>query len=185
MTDHVPQLTPEMLDRFRAALATAGAPLADAIGPGITDAQVDKLAGKLGLKAPPELRTLWTWGAVTQQPASPDSWDINVEFALWPPQVAIRETKEHRKLDPTDSRQTISFGGSSGDQLLVEGDPTATRSPVTYALLESPNTIDAGPSLGALFELWTTQLENGDYRYTDGQWHPINGPMVFIPSQSG
>ena len=57
-----PELSFDILDRFRAALKTAGAPLASAIDPGLSDAQIDEVAAELGMAVPPELRTLWRWG---------------------------------------------------------------------------------------------------------------------------
>ena len=181
MSSDAPQLTPELLDRFRAALANAGAPLGHAIEPGLTDKQVDRLTRKLGLEAPPELRTLWKWGVATGKPDHRDAWRLNPGFDLWPPDVAIRETKEHRK-DRSVSRSTIAFGGPTGSgYLLVDGDPAVTRSKVAYSLVEDPEPFQIAPSLGALFELWTKQLENREYRHVDGRWHNPEEPLLFIP----
>lgn len=181
----VPQLTPELLDRFRAALAAAGAPLADAIEPGLSDRQIDRIARRLRVKAPPELRTLWRWGAAPSRPLHRDAWSLNSEFDLWPPEIAIRETKAHRK-DRSVSRSTISFGGPSGaGYLLVEGDAAMTHSRVMYSLIEDPDPFEAAPSLGALFTLWTTQLEQGAYRHVDGQWHDPEEPLLFIKPDGG
>lgn len=157
MTRDAPPLTSEILDRFRDALRAAAAPLGDEIGPGLTDAEIDRLGNRVGVAVPPELRTLWTWGTAPDKQRSPDSWDINPEFQLWPPTSAIEETQDYR-LDDTVSRTTIAFAGSQDHFLLVEGDATQTVSRVILALIDDPNTLGAAPSLGALFNLWADQL---------------------------
>lgn len=184
MSPDATPLTFEILDRFRAALQRAGAPLGDEIEPGLTEEQINDLAGQLGVGVPPELRTLWLWGTAPATPHAVDAWDINPEFELWPPAVALAQTKNYR-LDETVPRNTIAFGGPSGEgYLLVKADDATAVSGVTYAFIDDPETLSAAPSLGALFELWAAQLAGGDYRYVADEWQPLDGPRTWIPDAS-
>ncbi len=181
MSNNSAQLTPELLDRFRVALAKAGAPLADAIEPGLTDKQVDRLARKLGLEAPPELRALWKWGVATSKPEGRHTWNLNPEFDLWPPARAVRETKTYRS-EGAISRSMIAFGGpGSKGALFVTGDAAATHSTASYVFVDDPGSFQAAPSLGALFELWSTQMEDRAYAYANDRWHDPDEPLLFIP----
>ena len=75
----------------------------------------------------------------------------------------------------------IAFAGPPQDNcLIVPGDSTAPISPVIYAYLDDEDTIDAGPSLGTLFELWTEQLEHGDFKFTGDRWQSLDGPPPFV-----
>lgn len=184
MTLDAPPLTTEILNRFRDALRTAGAPLGDEFGPGLTDADIDRLGDQIGVGVPPELRTLWSWGTAPTKQQALDSWDINPQFQLWPPEVAIKQTERYRR-DDSVSRTHIVFGGPPQDEyLLVEGNATRTVSGVILAIIEDPETLNAAPSMGALFSLWAEQLVAGDYRYVDGEWRPLDGPRPWIPDAS-
>lgn len=175
------QLTSEILDRFVDALRHAGAPLGDEIQPGLSDDAIDHVGRQIRVEIPPELRVLWRWGVAPTDIRTPDSWDVNPEFQIWPPATAIKQTKRYRK-DDMVSRSTIAFGGPSQDAyLLVEGGATKPVSPVVYAFIDDPDTLGAAPSLGALFTLWTEQLAAGDYRYTGNEWEPLDGPTPWIP----
>ena len=173
-------LTPEILERFREALVHAGAPIGDEIAPGLSDEQIDRLVGEVGVQVPQELRTLWRWGSPASAPRTHASWEINPEFPWWPPARAIKETQNYR-LDKTVPRTTIAFGGPSGNgYLLVEGNSNTTTSQVFLADIEDPDTLIAAPSVGALVQLWTRQLSNGDYRYDAGRWQPEDFPVPFF-----
>lgn len=181
MSSEAPSLTPAILDEFRAALVHAGAPLGTEIQPGLNDEQIDQLGKELRVDVPAELRTLWRWGQAPTAKLTPGSWEVNPEFELWPASQAIRETEQYR-LGGSASRHNIALGGPRGEGfLLVEGDRDSPSSRVTYAFIEDPDTLVAAPSIGALVQLWTHQLADGEYRYLDGQWDPLDGPLVIIP----
>lgn len=180
MTSHAPRLSAEILDRFREALRFAGAPLGGEIGPGLTDAEINRLGDHVGVNVPQELRTLWRWGTVPETQSTPDSWDINPVFELWPPALAITETKAYRVAD-TARHRALAFGGPSQDgYLLAEADAEALISRVIYARIDDPNSIAAAPSLGAIFTLWTEQLAAGDYKFVGDEWRPLTGPRAWI-----
>jgi hypothetical protein len=173
------QLSVQLLERFRAALRAAGAPLGDAIGPGLSDAQIDELAVELGAAVPPELRTLWSWG----YPASTwtdGGWDINPSFELWPPSHAVLATRHYQQsFEPLAAH--IAFAGPpQTDYLIVPGNESTPTSPVLIVSLEDPGKTHAAPSLGALFQLWTEQLARGDFRFVGDEWQPPYGPLPFI-----
>lgn len=179
MTPSNEPLSNAALDRFHSALRHAGAPLGDEIGPGLSDAEIDRLGKRLAVAVPPELRTLWSWGTSPRQPTAAGSWDINAQFELWPPDVAIKQI-EGARLDEAVSRTALAFGGSQDLLLLIEGGATNESSPVVLAPIDDPSTLRAAPSLGALFNLWTDQLSSGDYRYVNGEWAPVDGPRPWI-----
>lgn len=183
MSTEATELTTEILERFRAALRIAGAPLGDAIEPGLSDAEIDAVEVQLGVAVPPELRTLWKWGRPSETRADPQNggWDINPEFELWPPANAVAMTQTFRSLIPEVSRQ-IAFAGPPQDScLMVDGDQTGATSSVRYVMIEEPDSFSAAPSLGALFQLWTDQLAGGDYKFSGDEWESLDGPLVFIP----
>lgn len=43
--------------------------------------------------------------------------------------------------------------------------------------IDDPDTSEAAPSLGALFQLWTEQLARGEYKFIGDEWHPLDGPL--------
>src|SRR4051812_43288504 len=54
-------LSIELLEAVRDRWQQDGAPTADALRPGLTDAEMDDLTAPLDLRLPPEARTLWGW----------------------------------------------------------------------------------------------------------------------------
>ncbi len=172
------QLSFEILERFRAALKTAGAPLASAIDPGLSDEQIDDVAAELGMAVPPELRTLWRWGCPADSAGDQEAgWDVNARFELWPPSYAVVATRHYQGwYEPLPAH--IAFAGPPQSScLLVRGDDTAPTSPVIAAYIDDPDTSDAAPSLGALFQLWTEQLAGGEYKFIGDEWHPLDDPL--------
>lgn len=174
------ELSPELLERFRAALHSAGAPLGNLVEPGLTDEQIDQVAIELGVRVPPELRVLWRWGQPSEAGGAQEGgWDINPRFELWPPPSAITATRNYRALKPELGSHIAIAGPPQGGCLLVRGDQQAPTSRVVYALTDDPDILDAAPSLGALFQIWTAQLANGDYAFAEGEWQALGGPLPF------
>lgn len=170
------ELTTEILERFRAALRTAGAPLGDAIGPGISDAEIDEVGAQLGVGVPRELRTLWRWGQPTADAATREAgYDVNARYELWAPADAIKATLFYRPFI-TELANCIAFAGPPQDGcLVVEGNAGTVTSPAFEAYVGDNSLIHDGaslaPSLGTLFALWARQLECGDYTYDGREWH--------------
>ncbi len=177
------QLSPEMLDRYLAALRAAGAPLADNLGPGLSDQEIDELLAPLGLAASPELRTLWGWRITSMASApQPDAFDLNPDFELWPPEIAVKQTENYRDHTDGGHRPSVAVAGAKWEWLLVLCDPNsaAATAPIEHFLLDEPTFATRAPSLGALFAKWTEQLERGDYTHTSGEWEPENPPQTLI-----
>ena len=75
----------------------------------------------------------------------------------------------------------IAFAGPPQDGcLIVPSDDIAPTSPVLKAYFADSDTIDAGPSLGSLFELWTEQLASGDYKFIGDEWQSLDGPLPYV-----
>ena len=81
-----------MRDRWR----EDGAPTADALRPGLGDTEMDELTAPLGLRLPPEARTLWSWhdGA---EPGPNVQW-IGTGWEPLPLSRAVSITQEYREL---------------------------------------------------------------------------------------
>lgn len=171
-------LANEVLEQFRAALQQAGAPLGAAIGPGLSDSEIERYAGKLGVPVPPELQTLWRWGCPSPDASTIEAgWDINPEYELWTPQIVVGMTDDWRDSDP-DLARCIAFAGPPQDGcLIITGDDRAAVSPVKGWYIDSMTPVSdkpiLAPSLGVLFHLWTEQLTSADgYTFSGGLWDP-------------
>ncbi len=169
-------LTVEILENFRAALQTAGAPLGTAIGPGLTDDEIARYSSELGVTIPPELRTLWEWGCPSKEASTTEAgWDFNPAFEFWSPEIVVRMTDSYRDSD-ADLTNYIAFAGPPQDGcLVIAGDEGASTSEVREWYIDYPAPVDSGPSLapslGVLFFLWTKQLTEA-YTFSGGLWHP-------------
>ena len=54
-------LSIELLEAVRDRWRDDGAPTAEALRPGLGNSEIDELTAPLGLRLPPEARTLWSW----------------------------------------------------------------------------------------------------------------------------
>jgi hypothetical protein len=160
MTDAWTPLTVDVLERWRAAARAVGAPLAEELQPGISDAQIDALLKPLGLTAPPDLRTLWGWGTSRAVPINPWGWSMYPFMGYLRPERAVAQTVKERGLVDWGTEIPASWLVIWDDQerALCVDCAQPDRTPV-YSL-SAENTLWA-ESVAELVEHWTGLIADG------------------------
>jgi cell wall assembly regulator SMI1 len=90
-------LTEELLEGLAARWRAQGMPIADALRPGLSDDEIDRLTAPLGLTLPREARTWWGWhdGAEFNVRGSSNIGPLRV---FEPLSVAVHATAQTREM---------------------------------------------------------------------------------------
>ncbi len=160
-------LSETFLERFLQAATVAAVPLVAELEPGLSDHEISDLGETLGIEIPAEIRTLWRWRTASAFPSHAWSWQANPQVEIWPPRHAIAETIEYREeldVEPGlfDAPPTgLCFGGTPSGLFVDAKEQTPVHS-VGYFVVDHPEFLSVAPSVGALFEHWTAQLQAGE-----------------------
>ena len=166
-------LNTDLLTRFDDALRRAGASIVEYWAPGLTDAEIDEIAGRHRVVLPEEARVLWRWHNGVSSGAPPAARRLGPDRLLLGLSDALEDYEESAEI----------IRGSWGLDRLWEpflGMP--------IILLDLGNANDDGvpilvshdwvfepepslPSLRDLFDTWTRLLDEGVWRVgDDGSW---------------
>ena len=161
-------LSVELLEAVRERWREDGAPTAEALRPGLGDAEMDALTAPLGLRLPPEARALWSWhdGA---EPGQDVLW-VGKGWEPLPLANAVELTQEYRALmwdSPyVDNGRELwreSFlvltRPDQADVLAIDCDGNQPTSPVCGADPGDPDTMLIADSIGELVERWLQVME--------------------------
>ena len=157
----------ELLEAVRERWREDGAPTAEVLRPGLGDADMDALTAPLGLRLPPEARTLWSWH---------DGADLGIDTRWigkgWEPLPlarAVSLTQEYRALlwdSPYgDGREywpesfLILTRPDRPDVLTIDCGVNSSTSPVYSATVEEFGSTLIADSIGELVERWLRVME--------------------------
>jgi hypothetical protein len=173
-------LDDRILDEFLGALRSLGAPVAETLAPGLSDAGIDRLLAPLGIDLPEEARVWWRWRNGTD-PAAPDAriqfgdrhfLSLQENLADYDGFNLIFEPDGLSKLlQPVDQKPYIVFD--------CRGPRDA---PVPVLWTEDIGPLEPwAPSIGSLVLRWIETLNSGDITVgADGIWDygPLTGGPI-------
>ncbi len=164
-----PLLDADILERWRAAASQAGAPVLENLVDGLTDAEIDAIVEPLGLRAPPELRTLWRWATTTSKVSGPSAWEMFPGHSYVPPARAVEDTFELRDsaiwgIDMPPEWMVV-WNDQNGTLCVNGADHTDTS---VYVVVDENRR--ATRSIGELVEHWTQLIERGLTERRDRLW---------------
>jgi hypothetical protein len=140
-------LSSEMLEELESTWRRAGAPIAERLLPGLTDAQIDAMTGEIALELPAEPRLWGRWH---------DGCEHQGLVGLAPPElgpslphVSLAEAVEHYR---------------DGDVITVNTAPSAASS-IHRVAFEDPHLAPIASSFGELIALWIRAIETGVWEY--------------------
>lgn len=161
-------LSVELLEAVRERWRDDGAPTAEVLRPGLSDAEIDALTAPLGLRLPPEARTLWSWrdGAELGRNVQ---W-MGKGWVPLPLARAVSLTQEYRALLWDDDMGVVwrdvwrkSFlvltRPDQPDVLVIDCGDGRPTSPVHSVILQGAATTVIADSVGELVERWLRVME--------------------------
>lgn len=203
MTDYVKRglLSAELLDSLLMRWRRLGAPIAEALLPGLVEEEMRRIADRAGLRLPRELRVWWGWrngvrdggwrktGRIVHDPSARDLGPKRVPLSL---EQAVDLTLEYRRVaeEIADSEPPPTRPGVRdrlwrpeylpllfSDYQIVVGTGVKDDAPVpvhTHHWQEG-RTPPKLPSLGDLICLWIDAIDRGAWTYDVAErrwtWH--------------
>jgi hypothetical protein len=163
-------LSVELLDEFLGELRRLGAPAAETLAPGLSDAEIDALLLPLGIDLPDEARVWWRWrnGTDPSAPAGRTLFGDRHFLSLQQNLVTYEDVNATweddgygKLLKPVGQRPSIFFD--------CRGARTAPV-PVLWAEdIDPPEPF--APSIGSLIRRWVEVLRSGEITVgEDGIW---------------
>lgn len=163
MTD-VQLLTSDILGRFEALLRSRHARIVDTWAPGLSDAQIDDIAGPAGLQMPEEVRVWWRWHNGVRPGSPSDHWMIvpgRMLLALEPEVAAYREVgRDDGLLMPFSEKPHIYVACRANGNV---------PAPVYYETYDASPHL-ALPSFGELILGWIRYIDSGGYPSGPDGW---------------
>lgn len=167
------ELTLALLDDLGARWRRAGAPVADALRPGVSEGEAAALTKPAGCMLPPEARTWWSWHngttvATAEYEAWPGKWLVALKESVetsrseWNEFVAIVGEEEARAIWRPTWLPILTTGG--GDHVVIDCAEQARASPVYFFDREGggPWTFTPhAPSIGMMVTWWIEGIDNG------------------------
>lgn len=165
------ELLQELHQRWRAQ----GAPIADALAPGIDDEQIERLTAPLGLRVSEEARVWWRWhnGVASTADCARSSWDRIGPTCRWrTPSLTARPvarwvlTSTAIRPRPRGRARGCPSPWTSCESSLTARCPTKPTYPSRSFSFEEPEAAADGlPSLGELVRLWVEVIDSGAWRW--------------------
>jgi hypothetical protein len=164
-------LNRDLLQRLEAAWRAQGALIADALAPGLTDAEMDHLTTAAGLKLPAEAQLWWSWhnGVTTLTP--PESGDIgpNVGFYSLPQALEELNNEIVRELAPTT---WLPLAQITGGLLCI--DCAAPETAPVHRIDWQTGFLQGTDTMGETIELWLRLYETHTWAWNPAGWWDFN-----------